>query len=105
MPAPILSDAEPGISFLGAVPEILFLVALAGILAIGALSHEGESAFSTGIAYLAMGAAAAVLLPWLGIQHLDVVRDHEVLEVLTDVTIAVAVFATGLRIRRVPLYR
>jgi NhaP-type Na+/H+ or K+/H+ antiporter len=52
-----------------------------------------------------MGAVAAVLPPWLGIQHLDVVRDHEVLEVLTDVTIAVAVFATGLRIRRVPLYR
>jgi NhaP-type Na+/H+ or K+/H+ antiporter len=96
----LLADAEPGISFLGAVPEILFLASLAGVLAIGALSNESESAFSTGIVYLAMGAAAAVLLPLIGVQHLDLRRDHEVLEILTDVTIAVAVFATGLRVRR-----
>ncbi|MGX6449527.1 cation:proton antiporter domain-containing protein [Patulibacter sp. S7RM1-6] len=100
-----LADADPGISFLGAVPEVLFLAALAGALAIGALSNESERAFSTGIVYLAMGALAAVLLPALGVQHLSLRRDHEIVEILSEVTIAVAVFATGLRVRRAPLWR
>lgn len=104
-PPVLLADAEPGISLLGAVPEILFLAALAGVLAIGALSNESERAFSTGIVYLAMGAVAAVLLPAIGVQHLDLRRDHEIVEILSEVTIAVAVFATGLRVRRASLRR
>ncbi|WP_210491790.1 cation:proton antiporter [Patulibacter sp. SYSU D01012] len=104
-PPVLLADAEPGISLLGAVPEILFLAALAGVLAIGALSNESERAFSTGIVYLAMGAIAAVLLPAIGVQHLDLRRDHEIVEILSEVTIAVAVFATGLRVRRASLRR
>nr|WP_282599990.1 cation:proton antiporter [Patulibacter sp. SYSU D01012] len=69
------------------------------------MSNESERAFSTGIVYLAMGAIAAVLLPAIGVQHLDLRRDHEIVEILSEVTIAVAVFATGLRVRRASLRR
>jgi NhaP-type Na+/H+ or K+/H+ antiporter len=103
--ASLLADAEPGISVLGPVPEVLLLLSLAGVFAIGALTHEGERAFSAGIVYLAMGAAAAVVLPLIGVQHLDLARDHAILEVVSSVTIAVAVFSTGLSLRRAPLRR
>lgn len=101
MPAP-LANASPGFSPLGATPEVLLLVALAALVAVAALSHEHNRPFSASLVYLGMGAAAALVLRPLGIDPLHLISGHDTVEVLTDVTIAVAVFATGLRLRRAP---
>jgi NhaP-type Na+/H+ or K+/H+ antiporter len=99
---PPFADAAPGISPLGTIPEVLLLVSLAAIGAIGALSHERERHFSASLVYLAMGALGALLLRPLGIDPFRLLTEDETVEILTDVAIAVAVFATGLRLRRAP---
>lgn len=99
------ADAAPGLSPFGAIPEVLLLVALAALGAVAALSHERNGPFSASLVYLAMGAVAALVLRKLGIDPLHLITGHDTVEVLTDVTIAVAVFATGLRLRRAPARR
>jgi sodium/hydrogen antiporter len=100
----VLADANPGFSLAGAIPEVLLLAALAALVAIGALSHEEDRPFSASLVYLAMGAIGALVLRALDVTPLSLVGNHGAIEVLTDVTVAVAVFATGLRLRRVPLW-
>jgi sodium/hydrogen antiporter len=99
---PVLADAASGISLGGAIPAVLLLVALAAIGAIGALSHETDRHFSASLVYLAMGAIGALVVRPLGIDPFRLLTGHDTVEILTDVAIAVAVFATGLRLRRAP---
>lgn len=96
----MLADAAPGITSPGEIPAVLLLVALAAIGAIGALSHEQERHFSASLVYLGMGALGALIVRPLGIDPFRLLTEHETVEMLTDVAIAVAVFATGLRLRR-----
>jgi sodium/hydrogen antiporter len=99
---PVLADAASGISLGGAIPAVLLLVALAALGAIGALSHETDRHFSASLVYLAMGALGALVVRPLGIDPFRLLTGHDTVEILTDVAIAVAVFATGLRLRRAP---
>jgi NhaP-type Na+/H+ or K+/H+ antiporter len=72
--------------------------ALALWAGIAALSHQRERAFSASIVYLAFGFAAAVVLALLGARPLDPVAHPALLEHLAEVSLAIAVFATGLRL-------
>lgn len=76
-------------------------IGVALFVAIGALSHAEERAFSAAVIYLAIGIVASLLLEvGLGRQILDPVDDGRFVEVLTTGALVVALFATGLRVRR-----
>ncbi len=96
------ADAVPGVSFAPTIADVLLLVAVVAVIAIAALSHEDRWPFSAGLVYLVVGIAAAALLPVIGVPRLGLASSPEAFEVVTDLTIAVAVFATGLRLRRAP---
>jgi sodium/hydrogen antiporter len=90
--------ADTGFSFgdLFALGVLGFAVALwAGI---AALSHQSERAFSASIVYLAFGIAAAGVLALLEARPLDPIAHPALLEHLAEVSLAIAVFATGLRL-------
>ena len=59
MPAILPIAAEPGFSFADHWALGLLFLALALFMAIGALSHQRERAFSPSLVYLALGAIAA----------------------------------------------
>jgi len=84
--------AEPfaiGVLFAGAVVFV----------AIGALSHEHERAWSATVVYLALGVLAAAGLRVLDVAPLDPLGRHVlVVQRLTELALIVAVFAAGLAV-------
>ncbi|MFL5819467.1 MAG: cation:proton antiporter [Solirubrobacteraceae bacterium] len=80
-----------------------FALALLGFgialfVAIGALSHQRERAFSASLLYLLLGVAAAGLLSILKIEPIDPLRAPAVLQRVAEFALVIAVFATGLRL-------
>jgi NhaP-type Na+/H+ or K+/H+ antiporter len=73
---------------------------LALFVAIGALSHQHERAFSAAVFYVVLGAVGAVALSLLDVRALDPVRDHKLVERVTELALVVAVFAAGLTVER-----
>jgi NhaP-type Na+/H+ or K+/H+ antiporter len=78
----------------------LLFVGLALFVAIGALSHEHDRAWSAAVVYLALGAVAALGLWVLGVDPLDPLEDAIVVERVTELALIVAIFAAGLSIER-----
>lgn len=70
------------------------------LAAVAALSHQQERAFSASLIYLAMGAAAALVLARTDVDWLHPVDNPEVLEHLTEIAVVFALFATGLSLDR-----
>jgi NhaP-type Na+/H+ or K+/H+ antiporter len=73
---------------------------LALFVAVGALSHQHERAFSAAVFYIALGAVGAVALSLFDVPPFDPVRDHRFLERLTELALISAVFAAGLTVER-----
>jgi sodium/hydrogen antiporter len=94
--SPLATDA--GFSF--GDPFALGLVgfALALWAGIAALSHQSQRAYSASIVYLALGLGAALVLALVSLPSLDPVAHPALLEHLAEVSLAIAVFATGLRL-------
>jgi NhaP-type Na+/H+ or K+/H+ antiporter len=92
--------ADPGFSIADEYTLALVGFGVALFAAIGALSHEHERAFSASVIYLGLGLLAAVALSALGIPPLDRVRDASLIEHITELALAVAVFSTGIAIER-----
>jgi sodium/hydrogen antiporter len=67
---------------------------------IGALSHQRERAFSASVIYLALGVAAAAVLPILGGVRPDPLRHPLIVERIAELALVVAVFTTGLKVQR-----
>ena len=91
--APGWEAAEPyavGLLFLG----------LATFVAIGALSHEHDRAWSATIIYLVLGVVAAIGLNWLDIVPLDPFGDAMLIQRVTELALVVAIFAAGLAVER-----
>ena len=86
----LLDDYAVGVLFLG----------LTVMVAIAALSHQRARAFSAALVYLALGLLAAVGVAALGAPWLDLVDDAEVVQRLSEFSVIVALFATGLRLDR-----
>ncbi|MDP9401208.1 MAG: cation:proton antiporter [Actinomycetota bacterium] len=92
--------AAPGFSFGDPYAIGLAFAGFAVFAAIGALSHQHERAFSASLIYLALGLVAATLIDVLNVPWIDPVRDHALLERLSEVAVIIALFATGLAIDR-----
>ncbi len=83
----------------------LYVLGMLGIgvavaIGIGALSHQHERAFSAAVVYVVLGALGALALSALDVAPIDPLRDHELLERLTELALVVAVFAAGLTVER-----
>jgi NhaP-type Na+/H+ or K+/H+ antiporter len=78
----------------------LVFAGVALYVAIGALSHEEERAWSAAVIYLGLGLFAAIGLSVLGLEPLDPFEDELILQRLTELAIALAVFCAGLSVQR-----
>lgn len=78
----------------------LAFVGVAFLVGAVALSLDRERAFSASIAYLGLGAAAAVALWVCGAAAFDPERDAAVLQRVSELALVVAVFGAGLTIER-----
>lgn len=88
----------PGI---GAPSIYVVAAAFAGVavlVAVLALTHHGERAFSPAMVYLGMGVLGATGVTLLDAPWLAVVDDASVIEHLSEAAVVVALFATGLRL-------
>lgn len=81
-------------------PIALLFLGVVVLVAVAALSHEHERAWSATIIYLGCGLLAAVGLKLLGVDALDPLRDARYIQRLTELALIVAVFAAGLTIER-----
>jgi NhaP-type Na+/H+ or K+/H+ antiporter len=71
---------------------------IALLVAVAALSHQEERAFSAAVFYVGLGALAAVGIAVLGVDPLDPIRNHKLLEHLSELALTVAVFAAGMTV-------
>ena len=78
----------------------LLFAGVAVAVAIGALSHQHERAFSASLIYLVVGLLAAVVIQAAGVRWLDPIDDARVIERLTELALIVALFASGLKLDR-----
>ena len=97
---PVPRAAAEGFSFADPYAIGLIVAGVAVIAAIGALSHEGERAFSASLIYLALGAACAGLIEALGVSWIDPIRDAGLVEKLSELAVIIALFGTGLKLDR-----
>lgn len=69
------------------------------------LSRQQESAFTSAVIYLALGAVASLGLHGLGVALLDPLDDAELIERVAEFAVIVALFASGLRLDRALSWR
>lgn len=96
----IPTAAAEGFSFADPYAIGLIVAGVAVIAAIGALSHEGERAFSASLIYLALGAGCAGLIEALGVSWIDPIKDASLVEKLSELAVIIALFGTGLKLDR-----
>jgi NhaP-type Na+/H+ or K+/H+ antiporter len=97
--------AGPGFSFADPWAIGLLFLGLAVFVAVGALSHQHERAFSASAIYLAVGVGAAAGLEILGLGWLDPIDDATVFERASEFAVIVALFGTGLKLERELTFR
>lgn len=73
---------------------------LALLVAVIALSREGDRAFSSAIVYLLMGAALSIGLQGLGVELIEPLRDAKLIEHAAEFAVIVALFSAGIRLDR-----
>ncbi len=83
----------------------LYALALLGLglaLAVGiaALSHQRERAFSAALIYVLLGAVGALAMSILDVSPIDPLNDHALIERVSELASAVAVFSAGLTVER-----
>lgn len=83
-------------------PYAIGLLFVGGVLfvGIGALSNQHMRPYSATTFYLLFGVLASWGLGVLGVPRLDPVTDHVVFERITEVTLVIAVFGSGLAVER-----
>jgi len=92
--------AGPGFDWADPYAAGLLVVGLAVFAAIGALSHQGDRAFSASVIYLVIGLAAAVVIGLTGLDWLVPRQDAELIERLSELAVVIALFSTGLKLDR-----
>ncbi len=99
-PAAVITALAPGWHAGDHYALLLLGVGVAALAGALALTHQGDRAFSASIAYVGLGAVGALGMWALGITPLDPLRDHAVLERVSELALVVAVFSAGLTIER-----
>lgn len=92
--------AEPGFSLGDPYVLGLLFAGLALFAAVGALSHQHERAFSAAVIYLLLGVVASLGLTVVGVELLNPLDDHLLIERLAEFAVIVALFSAGLKIDR-----
>ncbi len=100
-----LSAAAPGLSLAEPYALGLFFLGVAVLAAIGALTHQGNRAFSASLIYLVLGILAAIGIQVLGLDWIDPIRDAGLLERVSELVVVVALFGTGLKLDRKLAFR
>src|SRR5215207_5840919 len=90
--------AEPGFSAGAPHAIALLFLGLAFFAAVAALSHQHERAFSASLIYLGLGIAAAFVIDLLDVRWLDPIDDADLLEVVSELAVVIALFGTGLKL-------
>jgi len=96
----LLLAAERGFAFADPYAIALAFAGIAVFAAVGALSHQGERAFSASLIYLVLGLVAATIIDVLEVRWIDPVSDAQVIEHLAEFAVIVALFGTGLKLDR-----
>lgn len=93
-------SVAPGLTPGEAYPIGLLFLGLTVLVAIVALTQQRSRAFSPSVVYLGLGLAGAVGTSVLEVAWLDLIADAQTVERLAEVTVIVALFATGMRLDR-----
>ena len=96
----LLAAIEPGITAGDALSLGLAMAGVALLIAVVALSHEPDRAFSASAVYLLVGIGGSVLLGVLDIGRLDPVDDASLIEHLCELAAVIAIFSGGLSVQR-----
>ncbi|MDQ3936705.1 MAG: cation:proton antiporter, partial [Actinomycetota bacterium] len=96
---PLLAAAE---GFSAGDPYALgvLFAGIALFVAVSALSHQQDWAFTAAIVYLLLGAMMSLGFSLLGVDLLDPFSDAIVIERVTEVAVIIALFSAGLKIDR-----
>ena len=97
---PIITAAGRGFAFADLYAIGLIFCGVALFAAIGALSHQGDRAFSASIIYLGLGAGAALAIELIGLNWLEPVEDAELIERVSELALIIALFGAGLKLDR-----
>lgn len=96
----VLAAAERGLSFADPFALTVAFAGIAVLVAIGALSHQHERAFSASVVYLLLGLACAVVVELAGFSWVHQLEDAGVLEHMAEIAVIVALFSAGLKVER-----
>ena len=97
---PLVLAADTGFSFGDPFALTIAFVGLAVFVAIAALSHQHERAFSASVIYLGLGLFAAVIVNLGGFSWVDPIEEASVIEHLAEIAIVVALFSAGMKVER-----
>lgn len=97
---PSLLAADKGFSFADPFALTIAFVGLAVFVAIAALSHQHERAFSASVIYLFLGLFAAVIVNLAGFSWVDPIEEASTIEHLAEIAIVVALFSAGMKVNR-----
>src|SRR3954464_5594541 len=92
--------AKEGFSFADPYAIGLAFAGVAVFVAIAALSHQHERAFSASVIYLALGLGVALVVGLTDARWLEPAADASLLEHMSEIAIVVALFSAGLKIER-----
>jgi NhaP-type Na+/H+ or K+/H+ antiporter len=81
-------------------PLGLLFAGVALFAAVGALSHQGERAFSASLIYLGLGVGAAVVIAVFDVGWIDPEANYEFVERICELAMVIAVFSAGLKLDR-----
>jgi sodium/hydrogen antiporter len=97
---PLVLAADKGFSFADPFALTIAFVGVAVFVAIAALSHQHERAFSASVIYLGLGLVAAALVNAGGFSGVDPIEDATVIQHLAEIAVVVALFSAGMKVER-----
>ncbi len=95
-----LPAAGEGFSFADPYAIALTFLGVVVLIAIAALSHQGERAFSASVIYLALGLAAGLAIDGLNVSWLRPDEDSTIIQRLSEGAVIIALFGAGLKVER-----
>ncbi|HWT92960.1 MAG TPA: cation:proton antiporter [Solirubrobacteraceae bacterium] len=99
VPTPLLA-AGKGFTFADPFALTILFVGFAIFVAIAALSHQHERAFSASVIYLGLGLAAALVVNLADADWIHPLDDASLIEHLAEIAVIVALFSAGLKVER-----